>query len=164
MNFLFYFLLVGATLSVSLVAGLVFTFATIIMPGIGKLDDRAFVRAFQVIDGVIQAGQPLFGLVWIGSIVSLMVASLLGLWQLEGLPKWLLLAANFLYMVGVQLPTLTTNVPLNNRLQAVNFVESSDDTIRSARQEFEVRWNHYNNFRTVVAVVVTLILIVILIL
>lgn len=164
MNFLFYFLLVGATLSVSLVAGLVFTFATIIMPGIGKLDDRAFVRAFQVIDGVIQAGQPLFGLVWIGSIVSLLVASLLGLWQLEGLPKWLLLAANFLYMVGVQLPTLTTNVPLNNRLQAVNFVESSDDTIRSARQEFEVRWNHYNNFRTVVAVVVTLILIMILIL
>jgi uncharacterized membrane protein len=37
-----------------LVAGFLFAFAAVIMPGIRSLGDRAFIRAFQVIDRVIQ--------------------------------------------------------------------------------------------------------------
>lgn len=155
----FTILLGFATLSTALVAGLAFTFAVIIMPGIAKLDDRGFVRAFQVIDGVIQNGQPLFGLVWLGSILSLLAVSIIGLWQLEGLPKWLLLAANFLYIAGVQLPTVVINVPLNNQLQAVNVVETSEESLSAACADFEESWNIANRFRSYAAIIVTVILI-----
>jgi len=152
------YLLGFATLSTALVAGLVFTFAVIIMPGIAKLDDRGFVRAFQVIDGVIQNGQPIFGLVWIGSTVSLFVVSILGLWQLDSLARWILLLANVLYVAGVQCPTFAVNVPLNNQLQAVDVAEADEATISQARQDFEARWNAWNLARTVISIFVTVLL------
>jgi hypothetical protein len=46
-----------ATFLCSLVAGLLFTFAYVVMPGIAKLDDNSFLRAFQAIDRVIQNNQ-----------------------------------------------------------------------------------------------------------
>ena len=158
MNILFSTLLITATLSTAMIAGLVFTFSTVIMPGIGKLDDRAFVKAFQVIDGIIQNGQPLFGLVWVGSILSLFAAAILGFWQLDGSLKWLLLVANLLYIAGVQAPTLTVNVPRNNRLQAIDLTQASDELVAEERQYFEATWNRSNNFRSVVAAVVSVLL------
>ena len=162
MSILFNTLLGFATLSTVMVAGLVFTFSAVIMPGIGKLGDRGFVRAFQVIDGIIQNGQPLFGLVWVGSILSLMAVSILGLWQLDGLPKWLLLAASLLYIAGVQAPTFVVNVPHNDQLQTVHLEQVSDNAVHQARQHFEATWNQSNDFRTIVAVTVSVILILIL--
>jgi uncharacterized membrane protein len=49
------FLILAAVLC-SLVAGFLFAFATVVMPGIKSLDDGSFIRAFQVIDGVIRKG------------------------------------------------------------------------------------------------------------
>ena len=43
----------------SLVAGFLFAFAVVVMPGIRHLGDREFLLAFQEMDGVIQRGQPL---------------------------------------------------------------------------------------------------------
>jgi hypothetical protein len=50
------------------------------MPGIKRLDDGGFIRAFQVIDGVIQNDQPVFIFVWVGSVLTLIAAALLGMW------------------------------------------------------------------------------------
>lgn len=61
-----------------LVAGLLFACAIVTMPGIKSLNDGEFVRAFQVMDGVIQNNQPLFMLVWKGSTLSLLLAAILG--------------------------------------------------------------------------------------
>ena len=55
-----------ATLLCSLVAGFVFACAVVVMPGTGNLSDGGFLRAFQVIDRVIQKNQPVFLLVWMG--------------------------------------------------------------------------------------------------
>ena len=74
--------LILATFLCSLVAGLLFAFASVVMPGIRSLNDREFIRAFQVIDGVIQNNQPLFVLVWIGSVVALVTSAVLGIGQL----------------------------------------------------------------------------------
>jgi uncharacterized membrane protein len=54
----FQILLIVTTLLCSLVAGFLFAFATIVMPGIKQLSDRDFIRAFQVIDGMVQKNQP----------------------------------------------------------------------------------------------------------
>lgn len=66
--------LIAATLLCSLVAGSLFAFAVVIMPGIARLDDGEFIRAFQAVDAVIQDNQPLFMVVWVGSIVALIAA------------------------------------------------------------------------------------------
>ena len=49
--------LILAAFLCSLVAGFLFAFAIVIMPGIGSLNDREFLRAFQVMDRVIQNNQ-----------------------------------------------------------------------------------------------------------
>ena len=54
------------------------------MPGLGTLDDRAFIRAFQVTDRVIQNRQPVFVLVWVGSVAAVLEALALGLGALDG--------------------------------------------------------------------------------
>ncbi|MGB5425029.1 MAG: hypothetical protein WBN03_22880, partial [Desulfobacterales bacterium] len=61
--------LILATFLCSLVAGFLFAFSVVVMPGIRSLNDREFIRAFQVMDRVIQNNQPIFMLVWIGSVV-----------------------------------------------------------------------------------------------
>lgn len=155
-------LLVLSTLLVALVAGLVFTFALITMPGIKKLDDAAFIRAFQVMDGIIQNGSPVFGLVWAGSVVALLIATVFGVRQLEGLPQWLLIAATGIYILGVQLPTMAINIPLNNELQTLDVTTMNESALETARNKFEPRWNQWNLIRTVLAIIVTVMLLIVL--
>ena len=143
--------LVVATFLSSLVAGLLFVFAIVIMPGISRLTDREFIRAFQAMDGIIQDNQPLFILVWVGSVVAVIAAALLGLGQLDGPVRVLMLLTALAYVVGVQLPTIAVNVPLNNRLQTLNVDALDATTHRTARSDFEPRWVRWNAMRTIIA-------------
>lgn len=144
--------LVLATVLCSLVAGFLFAFGVVIMPGIRNLADREFILAFQEVDGIIQRGQPLFVLVWLGSALALAVGLALGIGQLGGIERLLLVAAGALHFLGVQLPTVAVNVPLNNELQAVDVDKTDENALRSARQRFERRWNRSNLLRTVLSV------------
>jgi uncharacterized membrane protein len=148
---LFQALLLLATFLCSLVAGFLFAFAVVIMPGIRSLDDGSFIRAFQVIDRVIQNNQPLFMSVWVGSVLSLIAAAVFGIWALIGTDRLLLIAAALLYLLCVQLPTATINIPLNKKLQRVNPSTMSETMRKRARDDFEPRWNRWNAVRTVCA-------------
>ena len=159
---LFRIILVLATLLCSLVAGFVFAFAVVAMPGIRSLNDRAFLQAFQVMDRVIQNNQPIFMLVWVGSVVALVISAVLGLWQLHGVERLLMISAAAVYLLGVQLPTATVNVPLNNRLQTLDVEKVNEAALDEARRDFEQRWNRWNSIRTVFAVLTTVLLIILL--
>lgn len=137
----------------SLTAGFLFAFAAVVMPGLGRLDDAEFLRAFQVVDRVIQLNQPLFMMMWVGSIVALLAAVGIGFGTLSGLDRWLLLGAGVIYLGGVQLPTATINIPLNNRLQRLNIGELDSAALLEARESFEARWNRWNVVRTGLAMV-----------
>lgn len=154
--------LIFSTLLCALIAGFVFAFATVVMPGIGKLSDRHFIRAFQVIDGVIQAGQPVFGLVWIGSAVTLLLATVLAALQIDGVERVIIFTAALAYALGVQLPTFKISVPLNNMLQAVDVKKSDDEALATARRDFEQRWVKWNIIRTVIASLVSVALMFVL--
>ena len=154
--------LILATLLCSVVAGFLFAFAVVVMPGIGRLDSGAFLVAFQEVDGVIQRGQPLFGLVWLGSIVALVAATIIGLVQLIDMDRWLLAAAAAIYIVGAQVPTFSVNVPLNNEVQALVVSEMDNAALASARERFEARWNRWNVIRTICATAAVAILLVLL--
>jgi len=156
-------LLVLATFLCSLVAGFLFAFAAVVMPGIKRLDDGGFIRAFQVIDRVIQSNQPLFVFVWVGSVLSLATAAVLGLWVLGGADRLLIIVAALIYLFCVQLPTATVNIPLNNGLQKLNPETMSDAMRKRARDEFEPRWTRWNAIRTVCAGLVSIVLMLLLV-
>jgi uncharacterized membrane protein len=132
----------------SLVAGFLFAFAVVVMPGIGRLDDGAFIRGFQAIDGVIQKNQPLFLFVWVGSMPAVLTAAVLGGSALNGLDRVLILFAAAVYFLCVQLPTVAINIPLNGALQKVDVGALAGTERRRTRDQFEARWNRWNIFRT----------------
>ena len=57
--------LIVSALFCGLVTGFILTYAIVVMPGLAKLTDKNFLRAFQVTDEIIQNNQPLFMLIWI---------------------------------------------------------------------------------------------------
>ena len=132
------------------------------MPGIKTLPDIDFIRAFQSIDRIIQRNQPLFMLVWVGSVVALLAAAVLGLSRLEGIPLLLLLSAVVVYVVGIQVPTAVVNVQLNNRLQELDLGAADAERVRAARRDFEPRWVRWNTIRTVLAGLTVLLLLLLL--
>ena len=47
----------------ALATGFILTYAIVVMPGLSNLDDKEFIKAFQVTDGIIQNNQPIFILI-----------------------------------------------------------------------------------------------------
>ncbi len=139
-----------------------FAFAVVVMPGIRTLPDKDYLRAFQVMDRVIQDNDPLFMLVWVGSALAVVAAAALALGSLAGTDLWLVLGATATYLLGVQLPTIAINVPLNNRLQALDFDALDATALRAARDAFEARWTRWNSIRTVLAILTALMLLIVL--
>ena len=152
---LFVGFLIVSTLLCALVTGFIFTYAVVVMPGFAKLDDRDFIRAFQVTDGVIQNNQPLFMLAWIGSIVSIVATMILGFIELHGIERWTVFAIGFVYLMGVQGITIRVHLPLNNRLQRLEINEIDPESLSKERNKFETRWNYFNNIRTLIAFAVS---------
>jgi len=159
---LFQAVLLSAAFLCSLVAGLLFAFAAVVMPGIKRLDNGDFIRSFQVMDRVIQNNQPLFVVVWVCSVFALLMAAVLGLWELSGANRLLLAITALIYLIGVQLPTITINIPLNNALQKLDVGRMDDTTRKRARDGFEPRWNRWNVMRAVGASLTSVLLVLLL--
>jgi len=158
----FSILLTIATLCCSLVAGITLIFAVIIIPGLQTLSDRKFLEAFKAIDGIIQNNQPVFLLVWLGSALALIATTLLGFRTLQGIDLTLLTAAFLIYLPGVQIVTAVVNVPLNNQLQEQNLEKLDSEEIKQAAANFAPRWILWNNIRTWLAILTSLLLLLVL--
>ena len=143
-------LVLTSTLSCALVTGFVFTYAVIVMPGLAKLTDKEFIRAFQVTDELIQNNQPIFMIVWVGSVISVistLIVSLMGPYSVETV---LVIIAGFVYLLGVQGLTVLVHLPLNRRIQTVNAEEWDASALREERLLFETRWIRFNWIRTLI--------------
>ena len=147
----------------SLVAGLLFGFAIVVMPGIAKLTDKEYLLTFKHMDGIIQNNQPLFILVWAGSILSVIISLILGIMNLSGTQIYLLIFASILYLLGVQLPTFRFNIPLNNTLQNLDIESLEESEATLSRVDFELPWNRWNKIRTVNAILAVSMLLLLLV-
>ena len=161
MHFLDIFLILSI-LSCNLVTGFILTYAVVVMPGFSKLDDKEFLRAFQVTDGVIQNNQPLFMLTWIGSIISVLGTIFCAIFSLEPLEASLIVLCGAVYLLGVQGITMSIHLPLNSKLQKLRLNELSNKALKQERCNFEGKWNFYNKIRTAIAFSVSLLFLVIL--
>ena len=155
--------LVFAVLTCSLVTGFIFTYAVVVMPGFSKLDDKEFLSAFQVTDGVIQNNQPLFMLTWVGSIISVLSVIVISLLSLGLSEAWKLIVVGLIYLLGVQGVTISIHLPLNNRIQAIDINNMNNQSLNEERTKFEMRWNYFNKIRTFIAFFTSLSFLLILI-
>ena len=137
----------------SLVAGLLFGFAVVVMPGIAKLSDREFLMSFKNMDGIIQNNQPIFMFMWLGSIVAIMATTILGFQNLVTSQNNLLWLASAFYLIGVQLTTARINIPLNNELQNMNLFTLEESELAMFRLKFDTKWNRWNRFRSFNAII-----------
>ena len=154
--------LILSILTCSLVTGFIFTYAVVVMPGLSKLNDKEFIRAFQVTDGIIQNNQPLFMLTWVASIIAILSSILIAIIFFGISETWLIILVGVVYLLGVQGITISIHIPLNNHLQQVNIDELNAERLSEERIMFESKWNNFNIIRTIIAFSVSVILLLIL--
>lgn len=110
-------------------------------------------------DRIIQRRNPLFMLVWVGSVPALLAAVVPGLGS-DGSGVGLVIAATVVWIAGLQVPTISINIPMNNRVQELRVGSLSDAEAGEARIAFESRWTRWNISRTFFATVATALLLV----
>ena len=133
------------------------------MPGFSKLEDKEFLRAFQVTDGVIQNNQPLFMLTWVGSIISVLSVMVISILSLGVSEAWIIFVVGLIYLLGVQGITVSIHLPLNNHIQKIDTNNMNNQSLNEERTNFEMRWNYFNNIRTFIAFSASLSFLLILI-
>lgn len=150
--------LLFTTLLTGLLAGIFFTWSNAITPGIGRLDDINYLRAFQNMNRTIV--NPLFLVIIMGPLfLSFATAYLYKSNHLYIF--WLLLIAAILYFVGVFLVTIMGNIPLNNLLDKTDLTNISLENARSLRDQFELKWNNLHLVRTITSVLSFFLLIIV---
>ena len=157
---IFDLLLILSIFSCSLVTGFIFTYAVVVMPGLSQLNDKEFLKAFQVTDAVIQNKQPIFMVTWVSSIVSVLSLILTSIIYIGLSETWLIVLVTMIYLLGVQGVTIFIHLPLNNRIQKLNLEKLKDENLRKERLNFENKWNFFNNIRTTIAFFVSLTLLI----
>ena len=154
--------LIFAILFCSLVGGFIFTYSIVVMPGLSNLNDKDFLKAFQVTDALIQNNQPLFMFTWIGSIVAILTTIVASLITVGLLESWLIILVGAAYLLGVQGITAAIHIPLNNHIQKLNIEELNDKTLAYERKNFEAKWNFFNKIRTFVGISASSLLLIVL--
>lgn len=143
--------LIAATLTTGLMAGVFGLYSNAIMPGLRRTDDRTFVAAFQSIDRAII--NPVFMATFLGALVLTALTALLHFTgEARSLLPWIV-AALVLYLV-VLVVTIRVNVPRNNEIKAAGDVDRMTD-VHGVRERFNearwVRWNHLRAFASILA-------------
>lgn len=136
--------LVLATVSMGLMAGVFFSYAVAVMPGLARTTDKTFVGAFQAMDRAII--NPLFLIVFVGALAVTVIAAAVHLGgESRSAVPWILAAA-VLYLV-VFVITVRVNVPLNDAIKAAGDPEQIDAA--AVREQFsESTWVRWNVVRT----------------
>jgi uncharacterized membrane protein len=139
--------LAAGTVAMGLIAGLYFGWGVAVMPGLGELDDRAFVDAAQQLDDAIRS--PLFFATFTAALVlpgvALFLQRSLGLRQAT---PWIV-AALVLYGIGA-LTTMAINEPLNQDLVDAGDPSQIADPA-GVRDDFEDPWVAWHIVRTVLS-------------
>ena len=146
----------------SLVSGFILTYSIVVMPGLSNLNDKDFLKAFQVTDAIIQNNQPVFLFIWIGSILAVLATILVSLVSIGFAEAWLIVLVAFVYLLGVQGITVAIHIPLNNHIQRIKIEDLNDEALADQRQKFETKWNFFNYIRTSIAISVSVLLLILL--
>lgn len=136
---------------VALIAGLMFSYACSVTPGLRKLPDAEYLHAMQQINRAIV--NPVFLTTFLTPVVLYILSGWL-IYRQEGASTLFVLAciSGIVYFVGVFLVTGMKNVPLNDALDKVVLSAGSAESLHRHRENFEYPWNRFHLVRTLAAV------------
>jgi uncharacterized membrane protein len=142
--------LIAATMTIGLVAGVFGLYSHTVMRGLAGTDDRTFVGAFQALDRAII--NPWFMLSFVGALLFTAAAAVLHLPRdARGPLPWIVVAL-VLYLVAFGI-TMAVNVPLNDALKAAGDPDTIADLAAARRNFGEARWAAWNLVRTITTTV-----------
>ena len=143
--------LIVATMTMGLMAGVFGIYSNAVMPGLHRTDDRTFVAAFQAIDRAII--NPAFMVTFFGALALTALAAVLHL-TADGRSLLPWIAAALVLHLLVVVITIGVNVPRNNEIKAAGDIDQMTDP-HGVRERFDearwVRWNHLRTFASTVA-------------
>ena len=128
--------LLAAALVAGLQAGTYFTWATGVMPGLAKVDDRTFVHAMQQMN--IAIVNPVFIATFLGAPVLAGAAAIVAGPQAR---PWAIAAT--VLAVGTLAISFAGNIPLNDALEHAGPVDKIRD-LAAVRGDFESLWVKLN--------------------
>ena len=137
------FLLWFEAIGCGIMAGIYFAFSVFIMASLSKITPQAGIAAMQSINLVIVRTffLPLFFGTSLGALVLVIVAAID--WGSAGsLPT---LSGGAIYVAGMFLCTVFLNVPLNNKLAAV---DPATEAGANVWVEYLKKWTRWNHIRT----------------
>lgn len=149
-------LLLLSILTSGLMAGLFFAWSVSVTPGVGRLADLEYIKAFKAMNRAILNFT--FYTVFFGCLVLLPATAVVFHLRSPGVEFYLITAAAVLYVAGVFGVTVFGNVPLNNALDGFREDLSTPEGLEQTRDEFEKRWNRLNMVRTLAASVTLILL------
>lgn len=138
-----------ATVGSGLMAGLFFSFSVCVMTALGRIPTAAGIAAMQSINRTIL--NPVFGVIFGGTtMLGLLVALAAPFADLAG-DGWRI-AGGVLAVAGTFLVTVTRNVPLNDRLDAVDPTGTAGERVW---RTYLTQWTAWNHLRTVLCIAAT---------
>ena len=124
-----------------LLAGIFFTWTNAITPGIGKLDDLAYLQVFQHMNRAIF-------IIFMGALLF-SVASTYYYKSDSKLIFRMLSTATIIYFIGVFIITIVGNLPLNDLIDKSHLESLSKNEIIKLRERYEMKWNSLHLIRTI---------------
>ncbi|MFF3074107.1 DUF1772 domain-containing protein [Kitasatospora sp. NPDC057904] len=137
--------LVAATITCGLTAGLFYAYACSVMPALRRVDDRTFIDVMQKVNVAILNGWFVLG--YVGALLFGAAAVALHLPE-EGhdaLPATIAALVLYVGNIGV---TRAVNIPLNDQLEKAGLPARIADPA-AVRRVFEERWARFNVLRAV---------------
>jgi uncharacterized membrane protein len=125
-------------------AGVFFAFSTSVMPGLDAINPDHAIRAMQSINRKIL--NPVFLTTFVGAPIAATVTGGL-LLVLEETPAAILsFLAAAAYALGALAPTMIVNVPMNEKLDAVDVPSDAREAAR-IWSDYSPRWTRWNTLR-----------------
>jgi uncharacterized membrane protein len=148
MDTLLTIVLVAATVTTGLMAGLFFTYTNNVMPALARSNDRSYVEVMQHINVVIVNGR--FLLNFVGSLLLTGAAVALSIpADTRAVLPWTIAA--FVFYAGTLIITGRFNIPLNNDLDNAGEPATLADAAL-VRKRFEDAWVRWNRARTATSI------------
>lgn len=133
-----------AALCSAIIGGVFFAFSTFVMPALAKVVPASGIAAMQSINVVIlrSAFMPIF----IGMVLLSLALVFGAIRDWQGVRSVWVLAGAALYLIAVFLETIVFNVPLNDKLAAL---DPNSAEAAAFWPDYVRQWTNWNHVRTV---------------
>lgn len=148
-DYIFTTLLWFSALGSGLVAGLFFAFSTFIMTAFSRIPPAQGISAMQSTNSTIV--HSLFMPLFFGTALASLLVAGVGVVRWDQPGALVMLAAGGIYFIGMFLCTIVFNVPLNNRLAAVDPESPEAALVWSRYLKVWTAWNHLRTIASTAA-------------